>query len=149
MTRVNFGVKQIKLLDTHLSNEFIEIARIPNKLAAGKTKGSVTPYFKLNKGHELYFVDKIKYIERRYNGIILEMKRRNIKVNQEFVNTFNKSVEWIKTNLPSHYNDVDDSCGFPILRERLHERYLTMSKGKMKYCGKSVSVEEALQILDM
>ena len=148
MTRVNFGINVKKLLDSHLRAEFIEIARIPNKIANGKTKGKVTPYFKLNKGHELYFLDKIQYIDKRYKQIVKEMIERKFIANPLFIETFNESIAWIKEHRSELYNDVNDEHGFPILKERLIERYHTMSQGKMKFHRQSVTINEAIQILE-
>ena len=83
MTRVNAGVEPSELHRLHLIAEYREIPMVPSSIRRSlKTKNIETiiqnmpDKFTLNSGHIIFFSNKIKYLQNRYNLLIEEMVRR-------------------------------------------------------------------------
>lgn len=100
MTRINLVPPEI-LTDQHLFAEFREIKMVPKALkrslasaykkhgnwpgALQAVKQKVGREFTLNKGHVTFFYDKGRYLQRRYNEICKELRRRKINYNRKAV----------------------------------------------------------------
>lgn len=79
MTRINC-VPPEELTDKHLLAEYRELPRVFS-LAYGAYRRGVDPatfpqQYVLGKGHVLFFYDKLAYLERRFNAIYLECRKR-------------------------------------------------------------------------
>jgi len=86
MVRINL-INPKYIADQHLIAEYNEILMLlgyVRKYPELNIKKIPTQY-KLGKGHILFFKNKLKYLEKRFNVIKLEMRRRgfsgNIKIN--------------------------------------------------------------------
>jgi deoxyribonuclease (pyrimidine dimer) len=112
MVRINI-INPKFLSDQHLIAEYNEILMLLGYIR----KHPKTDYLKipknyqLGKGHILFFKNKLKYIEKRFNSIKKEMKKRGfsgkIKIN---LNKFNKKLI---NNWTPRYKDIN------IIKERL------------------------------
>ena len=87
MTRINLVVPS-ELSDQHLIAEYREIFMVGSALRRSlnspnweKTKKTLPEKFTLNLGHVKFFYDKGKYLHKRYEEIVLEMKNRGMKPN--------------------------------------------------------------------
>ena len=99
MTRINVGIDPRELPKKLLIAEHRELIRIPNGVANNKfvSYNNIPKSFTLNSGHVLFFLDKLKYLKRRYEAIYESCVERNVDVTS-FITCFD--------NLPSHlYND--------------------------------------------
>ena len=84
MTRINI-VPVDELMDQHLIAEYREITMVPAALNRTlKSKKGIDPKkisntYTLNTGHVYFFYNKGKYLYKRYNKLIVEMKKRGFK----------------------------------------------------------------------
>ena len=122
MTRINI-ISPDELTDQHLIAEYREITMVPGSLRrtlvskSGYQEKKVPKQYTLNTGHVYFFYNKGKYLYKRYQELITEMKRRgfNPDSNRLFpVNIFKDN------NL---YNDWMPSIeDYKIIRQRIAER---------------------------
>ena len=81
MTRINI-IPPTELTDQHLIAEYREIFHIPGSLKrtlnskTGLQKNKISKQYTLNTGHVYFFYDKGLYLHKRYNELVVEMKRR-------------------------------------------------------------------------
>ena len=81
MTRINI-VSPSELTDQHLIAEYREIFMVAGSLRrtlvskAGYQESRVPKEYTLNSGHVYFFYNKGKYLHRRYDELIKEMKLR-------------------------------------------------------------------------
>lgn len=125
------------LTDQHLIAERRELRMIPpllkKRLASGKHSMSDIPEkFTLGKGHMLFWLDKMRYLSKRYDDLVEEMVRRgfnadrSLKFDMSDAIASNMDNDW--TPRPEDYN---------IIVTRLRER--VMGKlGWYRYCGKPI-----------
>ena len=84
MTRINI-IPVEELHDQHLIAEYREITMVPAALnrtlksKKGLDKTKISRNYTLNKGHVYFFYDKGEYLDKRYNQITQEMKRRGFQ----------------------------------------------------------------------
>lgn len=86
MTRVNL-VSPYSLADQHLMAEFRELKMVPAALLRSlKTRSedaihdSIPDTFTLNRGHVLFFMDKMRYLRSRYKAIEKELRERGYNI---------------------------------------------------------------------
>ena len=125
MTRINI-VEPTELTDQHLIAEYREIFMVAGSLhrtlmsKLGYVESKVPVQYTLNKGHVYFFYNKGKYLHKRYNMLIDEMKYRGFKPNRNRV--FPKKI-FVDNGL---YKDwiphVED---YKIIRQRIKERIAT------------------------
>ena len=107
MTRINI-IPPSELTDQHLIAEYREITMVPAALKRtlnsklGLQIKRINKKYTLNKGHVYFFYDKGKYLNNRYNSLVLEMKRRGFKVDESRVfpkYVFPKALynDWVPT----------------------------------------------------
>jgi len=90
MTRINI-INVAELTDQHLIAEYREITMVPAALNRtinsrnGLDINKIPKEFTLNKGHVTFFYDKGKYLFKRYNLLINEMKKRGFNPNKNRV----------------------------------------------------------------
>ena len=81
MTRINI-VPPSELTDQHLIAEYREITMVPAALKrtllskGGLRKNKISTHYTLNTGHVYFFYNKGKYLHRRYDELIREMRLR-------------------------------------------------------------------------
>jgi deoxyribonuclease (pyrimidine dimer) len=121
MTRINL-ISPKELTDQHLIAEYREITMVPAALKrtinskAGLQLHQIPKEFTLNKGHVKFFYNKGLYLQKRYNQLIKEMKKRGFNPNQN--RKFPKEIF-----LPSLYNDWNPSLkDLNIIRERIKSK---------------------------
>ena len=115
MTRINI-ISPSELTDQHLIAEYREIFMVAGSLKrtliskSGFVESKVPKNFTLNSGH-------VKYLYKRYNLIIKEMKSRGFKPDQNRV--FPKDI-FIMNNL---FNDWEpNQSDIKIIRKRINEK---------------------------
>lgn len=99
MTRINLP-EPTHLTDKHLGGEFYEIIRIPtlvlnttkmSKVKFQKRWGNLPQTFRLNKGHVLFFYNKMKFLEDRFMKIHNELMFRGVDIDIiKFARNFEK-----------------------------------------------------------
>ncbi len=139
MTRINADVPAKSLSDQHLRAEYREIGRIStlfkNRLKKKKNFDDVPEQFSLGEGHVKFFFNKGKFVKKRWNSLVQEMKRRKFSTNLEFRNT------WEGTE---YYNDwTPTAADRKIIVTRLKLR-TKEQKGKIFYYGVVVSLKKYL-----
>ena len=122
MTRINI-VEPSELTDQHLIAEYREIFMIAGSLKrtlmskTGYDKSKVPKKYTLNKGHVYFFYNKGKYLNNRYQKLILELEKREFKLSKD--RFFPKEI-FIDNNL---YNDWEPSLDdYTIIRERIKNK---------------------------
>lgn len=109
MTRINIDIAPSDLTRLHLGAEYRELPMVHAALRRSlKTKSvhqilsEVPKKFTLNKGHIKYFYTKLAFLDKRYDLIVAEMKRRGVDLDP------NRSID--KTGIP--YIFFGDSVDF-------------------------------------
>tara|TARA_Y100000590_G_scaffold460038_1_gene618474 strand:+ start:1034 stop:1453 length:420 start_codon:yes stop_codon:yes gene_type:complete len=122
MTRINI-IPVEELFDQHLIAEYREITMVPAALnrtiksKSGLVLSKINNNYTLNKGHVYFFYDKGKYLYKRYELIIEEMKKRGFKPDSK--RKFPKQI-FIDNNL---YNDWHPSLeDYKIIRKRISSK---------------------------
>ena len=125
MTRINI-IPPTELTDQHLIAEYREITMVPGSLKrtlnskAGFKYNRVSKRYTLNTGHVYFFYNKGKYLNKRYNELVEEMKFRGF--NPDPKRKFPKEV------FPEElYNDW-----MPTLEEQTIVRQRISEKIKMR-----------------
>lgn len=120
MTRINV-VPVSELTREHLIAEYREIMRLPNNLRTSLNRKSspfslteIPKEYKMGKGHVKFFFNKFKFLEKRFNELITEMKNRGYNPNFTDSSIFKVSEEFYKDYLPT--NDA-----LEINRQRIKE----------------------------
>lgn len=120
MTRINL-VEASELTDQHLIAEYREIFMVGSSLQRSlKSKNwnisKIPKEFTLGKGHVSFFYDKGKYLAKRYDALIEEMKARGM--NPDPNRTF-KYIQWPD----GLFNDWEPAeKDLEIIRERIKMR---------------------------
>ena len=122
MTRINI-ISPSELTDQHLIAEYREIFMVAGSLKrtliskSGFVESKVPKNFTLNSGHVYFFYNKGKYLYKRYNLIIKEMKSRGFKPDE---NRFFPKDIFIMNNL---FNDWEpNQSDIKIIRKRINEK---------------------------
>ena len=122
MTRINI-VPPGELYDQHLIAEYREITMVPAALnrtlksKSGLDKSKISKGYTLNKGHVYFFYDKGEYLDKRYNDIVKEMKRRGFKPDPK--RKFPKEI-FIKNDL--YYDWMPKSEELKVIRQRIESK---------------------------
>ena len=122
MTRINI-LPPSELTDQHLIAEYREIFMVSGSLKRtlnskkGYLESNVPKHYTLNKGHVYFFYNKGKYLHKRYNLIIMEMKSRGFKSDKE--RKFPKEI-FKNNNLYSNW--IPNSNDLKIIRQRISEK---------------------------
>lgn len=125
MTRINV-VPVEELSREHLIAEYREITRLPNNLDKSlkrKTKPfnrtEIPNEYKLGQGHVKFFYDKMYFLQKRFEQLVAEMKKRGY--NPQYTDSS------IFSNCPSEYfNDYNPTLdALEINRIRIAERTVT------------------------
>ena len=122
MTRINL-VDPSELTDQHLVAEYREIFMVGSSLQRSlksknweKTLANIPKKYTLNKGHVTFFYDKGKYLCKRYDSLIEEMKNRGMNPDSE--RKF-KTEQWPKELFKDWTPEEDD---YKVIRARIKEK---------------------------
>jgi len=122
MTRINI-VNPSELTDQHLIAEYREITMVPAALKrtlhskVGLRENKISTHYTLNTGHVYFFYNKGKYLHRRYDELIREMRLRGFKPSVDRVFPYKIFMDnglyndWIPT--------IED---YKIIRKRIEEK---------------------------
>ena len=122
MTRINI-IPVEELMDQHLIAEYREITMVPASLARtlSSKKGldykKIPKSYTLNKGHVYFFYDKGFYLSKRYELLVIEMKKRGFKPdsNRKF------PIDIFKDN--GLYNDWTPTAhAYIVIRNRIRKK---------------------------
>ena len=122
MTRINL-VDTSELSDQHLVAEYREIFMVGSSLQRSlksknweKTLANIPKKYTLNKGHVTFFYNKGKYLYKRYELLIEEMKNRGMNPDSE--RKF-KTEEWPDELFTDWEPEPDD---YKVIRARIKEK---------------------------
>lgn len=117
--RCNVGVNPQILSDQHLIAEYRELLMVYGNLRMNdfRLKTKINDIFSLNSGHLNFFKNKFKYLNRRWDGLVSEMKNRNFQTNLTFPDYTHLESLFINDWVPSK----EDSL---IIRNRIKEKIL-------------------------
>ena len=120
MTRINI-VHPSELTDQHLIAEYREIFMVGSALQRSlKSKSwdidSIPKRYTLNTGHVKFFYNKGKYLSKRYDELVKEMRLRGMKPDSERVF---KREQWPDELWKDWMPKVED---YKIIRKRIEEK---------------------------
>ena len=122
MTRINL-VDPSELSDQHLVAEYREIFMVGSSLQRSlksknweKTLANIPKKYTLNKGHVTFFYNKGKYLYKRYELLIEEMKNRGMNPDSE--RKF-KTEQWPDELFNDWEPEPDD---YNVIRARIKEK---------------------------
>ena len=122
MTRINL-VDPSELSDQHLVAEYREIFMVGSSLQRSlksknweKTLANIPKKYTLNKGHVTFFYNKGKYLYKRYELLIEEMKNRGMNPDSE--RKF-KTEQWPDELFNGWEPEPDD---YKVIRARIKEK---------------------------
>ena len=122
MTRINL-VDPSELSDQHLVAEYREIFMVGSSLQRSlksknweKTLANIPKKYTLNKGHVTFFYNKGKYLYKRYELLIKEMKNRGMNPDSE--RKF-KTEQWPDELFNDWEPELDD---YKVIRARIKEK---------------------------
>jgi len=122
MTRINI-VNPSELTDQHLIAEYREITMVPGSLKrtlvskVGYKESKVSKRYTLNTGHVYFFYNKGKYLHRRYDELIREMRLRGFKPSVDRVFPYKIFMD------NGLYNDWTPNIeDYKIIRKRIEEK---------------------------
>ena len=122
MTRINLVVPS-ELSDQHLVAEYREIFMVGSSLQRSmksknweKTLANIPKKYTLNKGHVTFFYDKGKYLYKRYDSLVEEMKKRGM--NPDLDRRF-KTEQWPVELFNDWEPEPDD---YKVIRARIKEK---------------------------
>lgn len=138
MTRINSNVDPKKLMDQHLMAEYRELPMVLASLRRSlKTQSErevlkkIPPRFTLNRGHVLFFYNKLTFLKNRYDRLVNELHNRGYNLDQ------NRTLDL--NGIPStFFNDwIATPADDAVLEQRIKEK-IAMKPSWYKYYGKSV-----------
>ena len=122
MTRINI-VNPSELTDQHLFAEYREITIVPAALnstlnsKSGYQEKKVSDRYTLNTGHVYFFYNKGKYLHRRYDELIREMRLRGFTPDSNRVFPYKVFID------NDLYNDWTPTMeDYKIIRERIQQK---------------------------
>lgn len=137
MTRVNAGILPEELVDQHLLAEYREILRCIKTGTNGYGKYGesflkrIPEEFTLNKGHVLFFSNKLEYIVDRFESLKRELVERGYEVKM----TYDK-------RMPHEGPLWGDYSPTQSARDLLIERIIIRFPKKATYYGSPISLTE-------
>jgi deoxyribonuclease (pyrimidine dimer) len=139
MTRINADLDPSILTDQHLMAEYREMAMVPASLRRSRRSQSdhellkkVAKTYTLNRGHVIFFYNKLDFLSKRYANLVEELTKRGYTLDTS--RTFNVA------EFPDYFqndwaaSDVDRR----IIAARLVER-INQKPGWYKHYGTTIS----------
>lgn len=116
MTRINV-VPPSELVDKHLLAEYRELPRV---FRLARRCADAPREYTLGHGHVKFFYDKLLFLTRRFEALVVELGRRGFTVNYPNV--------VIREHVPELYNDYEPTtAALELNRARLRERLEKMT----------------------
>ena len=121
MTRINI-IEPSELTDQHLIAEYREITMVPGSLRrtlvskAGYQESRVPKEYTVNSCNVYFFYNKGKYLSKRYDELVKEMRLRGMKPDSERVF---KREQWPDELWKDWMPLVED---YKIIRKRIEEK---------------------------
>jgi deoxyribonuclease (pyrimidine dimer) len=140
MTRINSNVDPKQLMDQHLMAEYRELPMVIASLKRSlKTQSEreilkkIPPKFTLNKGHVLFFYNKLTFLKDRYAKLVDELLNRGYNLDHTRTLDFN--------NIPATFfnNWTATPTDNAVLEQRIREK-IAMKPTWYKYYGKSITL---------
>ncbi|CAB4127320.1 Pyrimidine dimer DNA glycosylase [uncultured Caudovirales phage] len=145
MTRINL-IDPHELTDQHLFAEWREIKMVPAALKRSlRTKTpqsvlkSIPKEFTLNKGHVLFFYNKMQYLSERYDQLSKELMLRGYRKDLDW-NPFSDYCETIPSMFFGNY--VPTPNAIIIIKSRIKER-IDSKPNWYKYYSKPIVESKA------
>lgn len=137
MTRINTYPVQF-LSNSHLIAEYRELPRIPNRVASGKPYPNIPETYRMGKGHESFFGDKVDWLHSRHLQILAELQRRTVMYPNRFGGEYAIDIDDTCLEINCIYPDLyqwwePTKAAHLTNIERVIERML--GAGKMDYYG--------------
>lgn len=138
MTRINSDVDPKKLMDQHLMAEYRELPMVLASLRRSlKTQSErevlkkIPPRFTLNRGHVLFFYNKLTFLRNRYDRLVNELNNRGYQLDQ------GRTLDL--SGIPSKFfNDwIATNADNAVLEQRIKEK-IDMKPSWYKYYGKPI-----------
>lgn len=146
MTRINSAIPVRCLTDEHLLAEHREIKRLPFCLREAIRTGSVKNIpekFVLGKGHVTFFLDKQKFIFKRYLDLYNEAVWRRGLIVTNYIHNWDNAYE-----IRDYWNDYTPTPEErQLLIDRITDRIMHSTKRTWHYFGKAISKEDAVGML--
>jgi len=139
MTRINSDIDPKQLMDQHLMAEYRELPMVLSSLRRSLRTQSereilkkIPPRFTLNKGHVLFFYNKLTFLKDRYTRIVDELLNRGYTLDQARTLDLN--------NIPSTFfnNWTATAADNAVLEQRIREK-IAMKPSWYKYYGKPLN----------
>ncbi|QFR56070.1 pyrimidine glycosylase [Serratia phage Muldoon] len=131
MTRINLTLVS-DLTDQHLMAEYRELPRVfgavRTRLSKGHKFDDIPKNFCLGSGHVKFFYDKILFLVKRQNSIIIECLKRGINISNVDIN-----VDDIPDRFMNDYHPSEADVA--LSQSRLDEK-IDMKPNWYKYYGK-------------
>lgn len=135
MTRINC-VPVKELADQHLLAEIREITRLPKNLHQSLNRKSkpfseaeIPPEYVLGKGHVKYFLNKFKWLEKRFMELLDECKERGFSITHQDHTIFRVACKY--------YNDWEvTQDAIDLNRKRIYDRISEKPEFYRYYGGK-------------
>lgn len=131
-------------MDQHLFAEFREIKMVPKALNRSlRTKQpteilkNIPPTFRLSTGHVLFFYDKGKYLEERYEQLKNELRIRGVNFNENSV--FDPDGVYRDSRFYNDYTPTPEAL--VLIRERIQLR-IDQKPEFYRYYGKQNDKKE-------
>ena len=143
MTRINSAINVRRLTDEHLLAEHREIKRMPYCIGKAIASGSVKRIpekFTMGRGHVLFFLDKMLFVENRYRQLYQECNRRNFNVGL-YIDNFSPLPRACRCD----YTPTDEEQ--KLLIERITECIMQPKKKAWHYHGEAITKEQAVELL--
>ena len=125
MTRINL-IPPRQLSGKHLVAEYRELPRVFGLVRRAQARGE-QPYayrnydrYVLGKGHVKFFYTRLRYLVRRYDELVQEMRNRGYQPNYAEPQTDDIGPQWFGDWLP---RDEDIETNMGRLRERDAKHY--------------------------
>lgn len=140
MTRINSDIDPKQLMDQHLMAEYRELPMVIASLKRSlKTQSErevlkkIPPKFTLNKGHVLFFYNKLSFLKDRYAKLVDELLNRGYNLDHTRTLDFN--------NIPATFfnNWTATPTDNAVLEQRIREK-IAMKPTWYKYYGKSITL---------
>lgn len=148
MTRINSAIQVACLTDEHLLAEHREIKRMPFYFTKALQTGSLDTVplsFRLGKGHVNFFLNKQLFLYKRYVQIYTECRARGFNVSNYESNWLSLKSQMQELDCWNDYSPEFHELVF--LKSRIKERITDSKKSIFKYYRKSVTKNEAVNIL--
>ncbi len=130
--RCNIGINPKYLTDQHLVAEYRELPMVFGSLRLNnfQIKSEIPSVFTLGTGHMNFFKNKFKYLKRRWDSLVEEMKNRGFQTNMKF-----PDFEFLEEKFKQDW--VPNEMDFKIIHDRILQK-LNMKPDWYRINGKKI-----------